>query len=386
MSSIAFGVAVLFWIQCILAGRNENMIQKITSTYTGHLQVARKDYNESHLPAMSFNTEPRWPVEVQDQVSPRVHLPSLISSGEDSVPVMLEGIVPNSEARITRLKEELIQGEFLSDDARPTCDRHEVYIGQKLATLLHVGLGDKIVILAQATDGTLGNELLRVKGLFNSGSPDFDKSYVFSTLGCVQRIGSLNGIHEWVVRLKSSKSEERIKAMIAATLDQNVEVSTWREALPGVANMLKFNSATFQMITVILLIVIVLGVVNTMVMSVFERTKEFGVMLALGTTPGQLRWLVVAECLLTGAISILAGSILGILAVCYHRFFGFDLSPFFGKTTGSDGFQFDMIIHPIFEVGPFFKLIATIFIFILLAGLYPAYRASVLKPAETMRS
>ena len=386
MLSISIGLAILLWLQCLLAGRNENMIQKITSTYTGHLQIAQTDYRKTHLPTKTMVSPPEIQIGVAGSSTKRVHLPALISTGEESVPVMLEGIEPENEATITKLKQNLKEGEYLSSGADSNCDLKEAYVGRTLLQLLNGEIGGKLVVLAQANDGTLGNELLRVKGVFDSGSPDFDKSYVFSQIGCVQKIGALNGIHEIVIKLDKSDDESVAVAKISSEIPPTATLTSWREAIPTVATMIRYNDASFKMIVMILFTVIVLGVVNTLLMNIFERTREFGVMLALGTTPAQLRILILFESLFIGLIASAAGLIMGVAIVAYHMKFGFDLSPFFGNRTGTDVFSFDLIVYPILQFAPLLRLAAIILVFIVLAGVFPAYRASKLNPIDVMRS
>ena len=300
MLSIAVGLAILLWLQCLIAGRNENMIQKITSTYTGHVQIFHKEYRENRLPSKSFQAPQQmsdWGLPNGLDSSVRVHLPSIFSTGEDSVPAMLEGIEPENESRITKLRSSLVQGLYLEDDVN--CERKEAYVGRRMAEILHLEVGGKLVVMTQANDGTLGNDLFHVKGLYESGSPDFDKSYVFVALACAQKIGAVQGIHEVVIKLRDSKQESAVIVSVTEQLQKQglhkLEVTTWREAIPGVATMIRFNDATFKLITLVLFSVIVLGVVNTLLMNIFERTREFGVMLALGTTPAQLQILIVFE-------------------------------------------------------------------------------------------
>jgi ABC-type antimicrobial peptide transport system permease subunit len=121
-------------------------------------------------------------------------------------------------------------------------------------------------------------------------------------------------------------------------------------------------------------------------MNVFERTKEFGVMLALGMTPHQLRTLIATESLIMGTISSIGGIFLATLAVLYHKKFGFDLSPFLGKVSFAGDFYLDLIIHPIFKMSSWLKSVGVMIFVVFLAGLYPAVRASLLNPVETMRS
>ncbi|MGE3262086.1 MAG: ABC transporter permease [Bacteriovoracia bacterium] len=385
MLTIAFGLAVILWLQCVLAGRNKHIIESITTTYTGNIQLFREDYLKDRLIQFSFPAvTPALPEGTF--AAQRIHLPALVSSGEQSVPIQLEGIEPEAEARVTNVKQNLAQGEYLVSDPNPDCESRQIYIGRKLSDLLKVQVGNKIVILAQAADGTLGNELFRVKGIYDSGSPDFDKSYAFAPLTCVAKVGAIQGIHELAIRIPDIAKEFEIRDLLSKSVPAGVKVTTWRESLPGMATMVKYNEATLVMISSMLFIVITLGIVNTLLMSVFERTREFGVMIALGTTPWQLRALVVLESLVLGFVASVAGVLLGAAVVAYHQKYGFDLKPFLGDHSSLDQFRLDLTIYPVFKFVPFLKSVGTMMGFIVLAGLYPAWRASMLKPVEAMRS
>jgi ABC-type lipoprotein release transport system permease subunit len=388
MLTIAFGLAVILWLQCILEGRNKHIIESITTTYTGNIQLFRSEYLKDRLIQYSFEAPEKIAELLPEgaKVAKRIHLPALISSGEQSVPVLLEGIEPEAEAQVTHVKRNLAEGEYLVDDPSPDCDSRQIYIGRKLSELLQVKVGNKIVILAQASDGTLGNDLFRVKGIYDSGSPDFDKAYAFAPLNCVAKVGAIRGVHEVSARIPDLSKEIEVREAVAAKMPPELKVTTWRESLPGMATMVKYNEATLVMISGMLFIVITLGIVNTLLMSVFERTREFGVMIALGTTPWQLRLLVVLESLILGLIASAIGMVIGMAMVLYHQKYGFDLKPFLGDHSSLDQFRLDLTIHPVFKFIPFLKSVASMMSFIVLAGLYPAWRASVLKPVEAMRS
>jgi ABC-type lipoprotein release transport system permease subunit len=387
MLTIAFGLAVILWLQCVLAGRNKHIIESITTTYTGNVQLFREDYLKDRLIQFSF-APIALPAGMPEGTfaAQRIHLPALVSSGEQSVPIQLEGIEPEAEARVTNVKHNLSKGEYLVNDPGPDCESRQIYIGKKLSDLLKVDVGNKIVILAQAADGTLGNELFRVKGIYDSGSPDFDKSFAFAPISCVAKVGAITGIHEIAIRIPDIGKEFEVRDALAKIAPPGVKVTTWRESLPGMATMVKYNEATLVMIASMLFIVITLGIVNTLLMSVFERTREFGVMIALGTTPWQLRSLVVLESLTLGIVASAIGMFLGAAVVLYHQKYGFDLKPFLGDHSSLDQFRLDLTIYPVFKFIPFLKSVATMMGFIVLAGLYPAWRASMLKPVEAMRS
>lgn len=388
--SVSVGLAIVLWLGCLMAGRNKNMIDKITSSYTGNLQISRQDYFNDRIINQSFRDIEGLEKMVPEStnITRRIHLPALISSGENSLPIILEGIEPENEARITDFKKNLVAGSYLESEnnSNGDCKDRQVYISEAVAKLLNVEVGHKVVVLAQAADGSLGNDLLRVKGIFNSKSAEFDKKFAFSTLNCVQKIGVIGGFHDIIMGLTDPTQELKVKEELRNRIDSKYVITTWRETLPSVASLVKFSDAMLIMISSMLFVVVTFGIVNALLMNIFERTKEFGVMLALGTTPKKLWALIILECLMIGLFASVLGTGLGLAAVYYHQIYGFDLGPFLGERSYAGDFYLDMIIHPIFSFSSYVKSVLVTLCVVVISGLYPAYNASKLNPVDTMKA
>ena len=312
--SIAFALGLILWIQAILTGHNRNVIEMIASTHSGHLQILRPDYMEEPSIQASFPipSDDLWNTLPRDvHYAPRVDLPALLSTGVDSAPVLLEGINPRLETSVSKLKDHLVEGSFLSIDgevsASEGCASRELYLGKALAKTLNVSLDGKVVVLSQATDGTLGNELLRVKGIFDSGSKDFDKGYAFTSLACVQKIGVISGVHEIALFLDNPEEESQVRELIQNRLSAPLKVYSWRETLPRIYSLTRYNDAMVVLVGAILLFVISFGVINMMLVSVFKRTQEIGLLISLGVQPRSVVGLIVAESFLIGGFACVIG-------------------------------------------------------------------------------
>jgi ABC-type lipoprotein release transport system permease subunit len=386
--SIGFGLAVILWLQAVLNGASKSAIDTVTSSYLGHMQIFKAEYLKNKMIQQTFTWDEKQLPEISNTqllTSPRAHLPALVSSGEQSMPVLLEGIDPEKEIQITRVKETLVKGDFLEPQPGG-CVEKDALISPGLAQLLNVDLGEKIVLLAQAADGSLGNELFRVKGFFDSGSPDHDKGLVITNISCVQAMGALEGVHEVVIKVKGRKSPEDVRKLITPYMPRELRVLTWRDISPSLVTMTTFNDASLILVSVILFIVISLGILNTFLVAVFERTKEFGVMKALGTPSTGVIGTVLWEAFFLGLASSLLGIFVAALAISYHSKFGFDLRPLVGKNLSVGAFQLNLTIYPVIDwVGALKATLFTWFV-VVMATLYPAIRASRLKPAEAIRS
>jgi ABC-type lipoprotein release transport system permease subunit len=391
ISGMAMGFAVLLWMQCLLKGTNQQIVDNVTSTQVGHLQIWAKEYVDDPLNHYSFSPKLDNFAEILppgSRFTSRVHLPSLISSGEQSAPISLTGIDPKTEGAVTNLQTNLVAGAFLSNGLDPECDGREIYLGRSLAKLLRVDVGEKVVIMAQATDGTLGNELLRVRGLFETGSTTFDRTVAYAPMGCVKKIGVIQGQHEVTIRLSPTVSLDAATAMVTPHLPKiapGLKLTTWKDVVPALAGMVNFNDASLLIVSLVLFGVATFGVVNTLLMSVFERTREFGVMLALGVTPAGVCTLVLLEALLIGLLSVAVGTAAGALAVAYHQRFGFDLKPYLGVGLSVNQFKLDTIIHPFFSFGHYAFLASCTVVIATVVGIIPALRASKMNVIEAIR-
>lgn len=387
IGSLALGLALIFWLQSILRGQNQSLIEAIASAQIGHLQISRGDFRDDRQLHQFFDVSQlgeQYRLPDGAYQSPRIYLPSLVSSGEASYPVSTIGVSPESEIKVTDLFSHLVSGNFLDNSETTECEKKELIISETMAKRLNVNLGDKIVILAAAADGTTGNELLRIKGIFNTGSTEFDNTVTFAHIECAKKIAAISGIHEIAIRLPNDDNTQNHLKAIQTYLPPNLRATSWSDILPKMATIIRFNTSMLMMISVALFIVITLGIVNNLIVGVFERSKEFGVMMALGTPPKIIVFTVLFESMLMVLIAIVLGTGLGAIGVSYHSFFGFDTTPFLGKDAMIGAFRVDPIVHPKVDLLGYFKMVFGSFLLINVAACYPAWRATRFKPIEVM--
>jgi putative ABC transport system permease protein len=389
MASISVGLVVLVFLNAVIKAHETSMINSVVETHLGHLQIHQKDFLAKQQVNLTF--EDSWfdrlkEVAGDSKLTPRVMLPMLFSTSENSSPSILIGVRPDTESKLTTIASNITSGAYLSDAADPNCDTRPVVIGKDLSEKLKAEVGDKVVVVGQGADGSIANELLRVVGIFNTGSPIFNKNYAFSTIDCVRKIGAIQGLHEIIVQAKDEKQIPETRARFEKVLSgSSVKVSEWSESVPDVAGMLRFNAAMFKLVSFILFFVITLGLVNIVMMNVFERTKEFGVMLALGTRPDEVWSIIILECFLLGVGSSILAAILGWSLIGYYSHTGFDLSAFIGMGTSGTGFKFKTVVYPQIDLLTFLRLSSTEILFVVVSGFFPAYKASQLNPIKVLR-
>lgn len=394
--SIACGIAALFWIKSIFLGHNQNMINVAASTSIGQVQIHSHDFlkQKSIMHHFSMDGISERLDGVPDTVwGPRVYFPSLISTAFDSSMGLVYGVEAAKESQITDLVKHIKEGTYLSSEETNQCKKREIIISQRQGKKLRAELGSKIVLMGQAVDGTTGNDLFHVVGLFDSGSPDFDDTHSFVSFQCAQELSAVGSdVHEIVVKGLVHQTDQTIQQLVKDKLESDttfklLDVTTWREFLPNLSTMIKMNSSVSNLMTLVFLLVTTLGIVNSMLMSVFERSNEFGVLLALGVTPRQVKQIVLYESAMIALMSGVIGAIVGFSLVVYNHHYGMDISGFLGEVKSSFvGFKFQTMVYP--EVNPFLFLafFGIEFVFILVAGLYPAYKAASLNPIDSIRS
>ncbi len=397
--SLCLGVALSIWTDNITKGRADDIVNTVTSAYVGHFQVSTERFRKDEL--IQDYMKPEQSQSFSGFISggfsasggsARIHFPGLLSSGENSLPIVLDGVQPRTEDQVTHLSKKLSRGEYLTDNTENTapfdqCDERQILISEEQAQKLNVGLGDKVVVMGQAADGSLGNDLFRVKGIYKTDSKAFDRRVSFTTLGCAAALGQIQGPHEIVFGLSDTNLEAQVESELRNRAQaKGLVVTTWRESVPQLYSIVRFLRAIHNAINFILFLVISVGIVNVMMMNVFERTREFGVMTALGTGRSQVVSLILFETLGIAVIGLTLGSLIGSAVVTYHHFVGFDLHMFLGEQYSAGQFSLSMVVFPKVSLTSILRSGVITVAFMLVAGLYPAWRASKLTPIEAMRS
>lgn len=385
MTAIGCGLAALLFHQSFVIGFQVSFVENSVRIHSGHIQIHKEGYQRQKKLELKID-EPEAVSELLDKTegveaySQRVNFRGLVSSAENSGGVLAFGIEPENEMNVTRIFQKMKAGRYLS-----TGDDTSILIGTTLAEDLAVGLGDKVVIMTQAVDGSIGAELFRVRGLFETGNPQFDEGVVYVTKKAAQGLLEMGeAVTEFAIITEDRESVESAMGRLSAQpATRGLEVLSWKEISPHLVQLIDLQSSGLLIILAIVFFIVSIGVINTMLMSVMERIREFGVMLSLGTRPYLIVSLIITEAFYLGIMGLVFGSVLGFSAVYYFHVHGIDLSSYSeAMATLAPG---EAVIYPMVSLKYTAISALAVMVTSLFASLYPAFKAARLTPVAAMR-
>ena len=318
--------------------------------------------------------------------TPQLTLGALASSAAGARPAQIVGVSPESEAEFTILDEKVSEGRYLESG-----DRLAAYVGAGLVESLELRLGSRFVVTAQDAEGEIAGQLLRVVGIFRTGVPEIDQALIHIPLTTAgEWLHSGNDVTNIAVLVEQSRQVEGLRRDLGRELAGPIEVGAltvmgWCEAMPELDAAVRIDDFGNYLFQGILFTIIALGIVNTVLMSVLHRYREFGVLQALGLTPGQTGSLVLIEGLILTALSGVIGIALGLFITWYFWSEGLDISGMWDEEWSFSGVVMEPVIVPYFRVARVIQALVFIVVIGALASLYPAYRAARIDVSEAMK-
>lgn len=261
-----------------------------------------------------------------------------------------------------------------------------VIIGSSLAKVLQAKVGSRIFVITQTLDGLTAETFCRVAGIFYTGTDLYDRTRVYMHLSDLQRFLHLeNRVHEVTLLAKTPAAAPDLAAKLDRVLpNAGTLVRSWDVIRPDILSMLELNSASAGLMAFVIFIVAALGVVNTMLMAVFERTRELGMLKAIGMSGGKILWLVLVETTILVVVSSIVGTVLGLGLDLYLLFYGIDLSSF-SEGISIGGMGTSPVLRAAITAEGLVVPMVTLSVMCFLAALYPAARAARMRPAQGMR-
>ncbi len=398
LTALAFAIGVFLLIISLGLGdgMHEKMIETGIRLGSGHIVIepaaARATVGGLHF--LSGDSTRRADdvlqrSEIRDHVrgtAPRLLASGLISSATNSTGVQIVGVLPERERGIALLPEKITQGTFLSE----TGHTPPAVIGEGLAEKLGVALGSKVVVMAQA-GSEIQSQLLRVRGIFSTGLGEVDQRLVAVRLGdlqsMIQRPGAISHL---AVFLDNSERSVPIRDMIARRISESFDteppnVLTWQQAMPELYQFIVVDDAGNYLFNGVLLFMVSLGVLNTILMAVLERRREFSLLLALGMRPREITTVVIMESMLLTALGAGTGLLLGWGAHLYFANYGLDFSSMMDQNFSVAGVSVDTLVYSYLYDGRMTETLTYVALLGFGASLYPALRAARTDPTEASK-
>jgi ABC-type lipoprotein release transport system permease subunit len=382
--AIAVGVSLLVFMSGFIQGAITDSIENNIRLQTGHLKIRAASYDEDKV-SLAWEDLLDNPEELAAQVrgldgveavSPVLWASGIVSTREESVGVRVFGIDPLSDVH-ARIRDGLAAGEYLQPD-----DRSGVLLGQRLAESLGVAVGDQISLLVNTADEAPDEAAFTIRGLYATGVPVYDDTTIFLPLSKAQAFTHAEGRASMILALL--KDRELAENLAAALRAPGYTVLTWREMNQVILQAIQAGMGMLYIMYLVVLMVVAVVIANTLLMSVFERIREMGILSALGMKGREIMLMFVVEAGILGAVGVVLGVVLGSLGVFYLSRVGLHIGDMATMTTVSAAYSDTMYAR--FAPAETIAVGIAAMVIILLASLYPARFAARLQPVDALRN
>jgi len=397
-SAMVLGIGLLMFIRALEGGAHLMYVETATRMGTGHIAMEHPDYMGSQdlddriaasdLEGASRAVEEAARPEELLAVFPQVKVGGLAQSASSSIPVRIGGVDPELERDVSFFADKVVEGRYLEPG-----DRLEGIVGVGVAERLRLELGSRLVLMAAGAGGELESQLVMVTGIFRTGVPEVDRGVVQLPISTAREwLGLGDDATSMSVILASDDRTGSIADAVRERLrDEGVDrdriaVRPWWEAMPDLYAGLRADAVQTYVMLVILLGIVALAVVNSVLMAVLNRTREFGVMRALGLNRRSVGAMVMVEGVILTLVSGLAGMLLGLVISMGIFRDGVDISWLFGGDLAFAGAIVEPVITPAVLTVDVVAILAIVMTIGILASLYPAWHATRIEPAEAMKT
>jgi ABC-type lipoprotein release transport system permease subunit len=385
LAAIGLSVTLVLAYTSILRAYGQWIVETITGPMLGHVQVHAPLWRKDRLMERTLRHVEATLAELRrdpdvGSAAARVYAPALAAREEEGFAVIVMGIDSKAESGPARLLTEL---------AEPLRDR-EALIGRQLAELMNVRVADEVAVVGQGADGSLANDLFKVRAVVTTSVDLVNRQGILIELSDAQALFAMpDEAHEIVIHAREPEMASALSRRLAGASGLgSAEVLDWQTLAPEMVTLVRITDLAGLLVLLLVFIAAAAGVANTMVMATFERTREFGMLLALGTHPGRLVRLVIAESIALGVVGALAGSLVGIVLVAITHRTGIDYSWLAGggpSELSFAGLRFSLRFYPALSAVDVARAIGAVCLTSLLAATWPAFRASRLEPVQALR-
>ncbi|MEJ2032274.1 MAG: ABC transporter permease [Deltaproteobacteria bacterium] len=377
--AVAFGLFCLIVFQALKEGLHQEMVTSTVRLDAGTLQIHAAGH-EPNLAVLLPIPHPERAASALRQegftrFSRRLKAPTLLLAGEKSSSVLLAGVEPDSEAKVTMIGNRLTAGTYLTEpDA--------LLLGQELAAELGVKVGGKVTLMAQNAFGRPTTRSFTVGGLYRTDLTSFDRTHIYLPLAAAQTFLDAKGeVTEIAVNSGLARIDQLTARLRELLPGDHYQVRSWAQVAPDVQQLIELNDATMDLLILIVFAIVALGITNTMNTVIFERFRELGILAAIGTEPAGILSMIVLESSFLGLIAAGLGSLAGTLACLYLHRYGIDLT---SLTSANQYFATSHVLKAVLTWPDLLEAVGVTLATAVLAGIYPAWKGARLKPVKAI--
>lgn len=383
MLSVAIGLFAGIAVLALYKGMMESRVRTVIDAETAHLQIHHPRFKEDYDPSYILSGGDSLMMHLKSMqqvrlVAPRSIVQGMLATTTGSAGVQVNGVIPSMEYDISRLKKKIIEGEGFHKDKK-----NEIVIGKKLAGKMKLALGSKLVLTFTDTSGGIVSAAFRISAIYQSENTPLDELNVYVEMNELNDLLLIDeSYHELAVLLHRDGDVDLMQQQLIQKFP-GYTIETWKEISPETDLLVKTVDQYSYIIMVIILFALTFGIINTMLMAILERTREIGMMVALGTKRVKVFLLVLMETVFLTIAGTPLGILAGLLVTNYFHKNGLDLSGL-GQEMMSR-FGFSTTIYPAFPAEKLPVVILLVIGAAIISCFFPAYRALRLQPVEALR-
>ncbi len=382
LASISFGLWGGFFSGAVMMGMGESVIESAIERNLSHIQLHQPEFQKDNeikytIPNGEEMINQIKKIDGVVAVSGRTIITGMAASPTSNAGVTIVGIIPEDAAQTTDIARKIISGSYFQDKYR-----YPIVVGHKMATKLNLKLKSKIILSFQGPDGNIIYHACRIVGIYKTESDTFDGMHVFvpqSELFKVLKSPPI--IHEIAVRIQNTKNMAIMKKSLQS-LYPHLSVQTWKEIAPEIAFLANAVESFSYLFVAIILLALLFGIINTMLMSVMDRIREFGMLMAVGLRKRRVFGLILLETVFLSVTGSIGGIVASLISVSFFNSYGIDLS-YFSESLAS--FGMNTMLYPYLPPTMYVTIAVMIIIVANIAGLFPAIKAIRINPSESLR-
>lgn len=381
--SIALGIFAGVAATAFMKGLAEQRIQKVINTELSYMQIHRNGFRQnsdfkSYMPDAQKLVSEIQAIPNVTGASQRIIVQSMIASAETASGVLIAGVDPVQESKVTNIHNRLIEGDYFEG-----IKKNPIVIGKKLAEKLNVKIKSKLVITLQDTANNVISGLFRVSGIYTSNNNVYDESHVFVRYKDLQRLSALpEGVaHEIAININDNENLQTVESAVNE-IASRYEVLDWKSLSPEMNYLTEAMDLYMYIFIIIILLALLFGIINTMLMVVMERTKEIGMLMAIGMNKIRIFSMVVLESILLSLTGGVVGIIIGAAFSKWRETKPIDLSAW---AQGYEQLGYDAYVYTSLEPVMLVNITILVIVTGIIAALYPAYKALRNDPADALR-